>query len=184
MVTALPLLAALWGFSVDDAWIVARVVENGRRTGVFGWNQGAPRSDAVTPLGFAELLSVVCSLVATNDAFWSARLLGEACALLSLSVTAWVGLGPGRQFRAAGAGDSSPSALARHRRAVAEFGSLGGGGAGDARLSGYSARSAARPGSGAPDGRRAAGIGRLGRRRSGPQWPFVRSSWGSVWSRA
>jgi len=86
---ALPALVALWGFSVDDAWIVSRVVENGLETGGFSFNRGAARTDAVTALGFAEILAGICVLFRTSDAFLAARVLGAACTLLSLAVSAW-----------------------------------------------------------------------------------------------
>lgn len=53
---ALVPIALFWGFSVDDAWIVTRIVEVAKSTGTFSLNPGAPPTDAVTPLGFAQLL--------------------------------------------------------------------------------------------------------------------------------
>jgi len=95
VIMALPLLLWLWGFSVDDAWIVTRVVENGRKSGEFSFNLGAARTDALTPLGFAELLSAVCRLVGTADAFLAARVLGAGCLVISLAAAAWTALAPG-----------------------------------------------------------------------------------------
>lgn len=56
---ALPACLLLWGFSVDDAWISARVAEN--LAGGYGYrfNRQGPVTDAVTPLGWAPLLSLV-----------------------------------------------------------------------------------------------------------------------------
>jgi len=89
VVMTVPLLVALWGFSVDDAWIVSRVVENGLQTGVLSFNHGALRTDAITALGFAEILAGICLLLRTSDAFFAARALGAACTLLSVAVSAW-----------------------------------------------------------------------------------------------
>ncbi|MCE7892714.1 MAG: hypothetical protein DYH12_23920, partial [Sorangiineae bacterium PRO1] len=48
---------ALWGFTVDDAWITARVAHH-LATGIGNrFNPGGAVVDAVTPLGFAHLLS-------------------------------------------------------------------------------------------------------------------------------
>ncbi len=52
----LPILAMFAGFSVDDARIVARVAEHGRSEGCFCFNP--PQfTDAVTPLGYAQLVA-------------------------------------------------------------------------------------------------------------------------------
>lgn len=54
-------VALFWGFSVDDAWIVTRIVEVAKYTGTFSLNPGEPAVDAVTPLGFAQLLCLLSS---------------------------------------------------------------------------------------------------------------------------
>lgn len=54
----LPILVMLAGFSVDDARIVARVAEHGRGEGCFCFNP--PQfTDAVTPLGYAQLVALL-----------------------------------------------------------------------------------------------------------------------------
>lgn len=68
-------LALFWGFSVDDAWIVRRVVEVGKVTGIFTLNPGPTRVDAVTPLGFAELVGLVSNWTGL-ESFDAARTLG------------------------------------------------------------------------------------------------------------
>ncbi len=54
-VAAALLLGPVWGFCVDDAWIVSRVAHHGARFGQYHYNLGV-ETDAVTPLGFAHLL--------------------------------------------------------------------------------------------------------------------------------
>ena len=56
---ALPAVAALWGFSVDDAWISVRVAENLAHGYGYRFNRYGPVTDAVTPLGWAPLLSLL-----------------------------------------------------------------------------------------------------------------------------
>jgi len=92
--TVLPLFGALWGFSVDDAWIVTRVAENGLRAGAFAFNPGGPLTDAVTPLGFAELLAGLARFLGTEDVFGVARWLGAGALLCALGIAAWVALTP------------------------------------------------------------------------------------------
>jgi hypothetical protein len=92
--SCLPLWLFLWGFSVDDAWIVSRVVENGLEAGQLSFNLGAERTDAVTALGFAELLQAICGVLGVADAFEAARWLGVFCLASSLAVAGWTALGP------------------------------------------------------------------------------------------
>lgn len=74
---AAPLTAWLWGFSVDDAFIVTRVVQNGLETGLFSFNPGGPLTDAVTPFGFERVVAGVARLAGgPAAAFSSARWLG------------------------------------------------------------------------------------------------------------
>jgi hypothetical protein len=47
----------LWGFTVDDALITARVASHLARGAGYRFNAGGPVVDAVTPLGFAPLLA-------------------------------------------------------------------------------------------------------------------------------
>lgn len=71
---ALPLGAVLWGFCVDDAWIVRRVALRGLAGSGFSFNSGQ-LSDAVTPLGFAQLMAGVSALFGA-DPLKTARVLG------------------------------------------------------------------------------------------------------------
>lgn len=48
----------LWGFTVDDALITARVAAHLANGAGYRFNAGGPVVDAVTPLGFANLLSL------------------------------------------------------------------------------------------------------------------------------
>lgn len=89
-----PLTACLWGFSVDDAWIVSRVVENGLRSGTYTFNASEPRTDAITPLGYAELVGALCRLSGSFEPFAVARVLGLVATLASALVAAWSALGP------------------------------------------------------------------------------------------
>ena len=54
---ALPLALALYGFTVDDALISARVASHLASGQGYRFNPGGPVVDAVTPLGFAHLLA-------------------------------------------------------------------------------------------------------------------------------
>jgi hypothetical protein len=57
LVAALPLALLLYGFTVDDALITARVAANLAAGHGYRFNAGGPLVDAVTPLGFAPLLA-------------------------------------------------------------------------------------------------------------------------------
>ncbi len=74
---ALPASAWLWGFTVDDALITARVAAHLARGLGYRFNPHGPVVDAVTPLGYAQLLS----------------LLGQEDALAVLRTAKWLGLG-------------------------------------------------------------------------------------------
>jgi hypothetical protein len=54
----LPLAAWLWGFTVDDALISARVAAHLAQGLGYRFNAGGPATDAVTPLGYAWLLAL------------------------------------------------------------------------------------------------------------------------------
>ena len=54
---ALPLVVLLWGFTVDDALVTARVASRLASGQGYRFNPGGPEVDAVTPLGFAHLLA-------------------------------------------------------------------------------------------------------------------------------
>lgn len=84
---AAPLMKWLWGFSVDDAFITARVaahIANG-----FGhrFNTHGPIVDAVTPFGFAYVLAPF-SARGPLAAMYFAKWFGAACGVLS---AAWLG---------------------------------------------------------------------------------------------
>lgn len=88
-----------WGFTVDDAWIVSRVAQNGLATGMFSFNLGGPVTDAVTPLGFAHLLGGLGALLGLDSSseLWTlARWLGVVAFVSSLSI---VGCVLGREGR-------------------------------------------------------------------------------------
>ena len=66
-------MAWLWGFTVDDALITCRVAAHLARGLGYRFNAGGPVVDAVTPLGFANLLSLFASsgpLAALAAAKW------------------------------------------------------------------------------------------------------------------
>lgn len=94
MVAALVGLSGLWGFSVDDAWIVARVAEHLRSTGTSSWNVGGPVTDAVTPWGF-EYIVVAFSSLGFTSTFEAARVLGTL-AFLATSCALGARLGHAR----------------------------------------------------------------------------------------
>lgn len=56
---AVPALVSIWGFTVDDALISARVADHLARGQGYRFNSHGPVSDAVTPFGWAYLLSLV-----------------------------------------------------------------------------------------------------------------------------
>jgi hypothetical protein len=58
VLAALPTSVWLWGFTVDDALITARVATNIARGLGSRFNTHGPAVDAVTPLGYAHLLSI------------------------------------------------------------------------------------------------------------------------------
>lgn len=53
---ALTLEVFLWGFTVDDAWIISRVASHGAVSGLFAFNPTGPVTDAVTPWGMAHIV--------------------------------------------------------------------------------------------------------------------------------
>src|SRR5690606_17214151 len=61
---AAPLTWALWGFTVDDAFIPARVATHLLEGLGPRFNRGGPITDAVTPLGFAHWLALLTGLAA------------------------------------------------------------------------------------------------------------------------
>jgi hypothetical protein len=73
----------LWGFTVDDALITARVASHLARGLGYRFNAGGPVVDAVTPLGFAYLLAPFARS-GPLAALAAAKALGAACVLLAV----------------------------------------------------------------------------------------------------
>ena len=99
LVALLPMLW-LWGFTVDDALISARVAVNIASGTGYRFNYGGPVVDAVTPLGWAYLLAPFAheGVIATWQA---ARLISAGAWLLAAG---WLGvqmLGVASRWRAA-----------------------------------------------------------------------------------
>ena len=97
VLVALPASAWLWGFTVDDALITARVaVQISRGLGA-RFNAHGPVVDAVTPLGFARLLALLGqgSVLGTFEA---AKVLGLGAWLLAAAVLGWLIAGSGRRW--------------------------------------------------------------------------------------
>src|SRR6188768_2229016 len=77
VVLVLPASAWLWGYTVDDALITARVATHLAHGLGATFNPHGPRADAVTPLGYAQLLS----------------LFGQRDVLHTFACAKWLGLG-------------------------------------------------------------------------------------------
>ena len=78
-------MAWLWGFTVDDALITCRVAWHLARGVGYRFNASGPVVDAVTPLGFAYVLSPFAAagpLAALSAAKWLGALLVAAAGLL------------------------------------------------------------------------------------------------------
>nr|HMR10534.1 hypothetical protein [Polyangiaceae bacterium] len=73
---------AVWGFCVDDAWIIARVAAHWSAGGGHRFNLEGPVVDAVTPFGYAQLVGALSDGTAL-DAFETARLVGATGFLLA-----------------------------------------------------------------------------------------------------
>ena len=73
---------AVWGFCVDDAWIIARVAAHWSEGGGHRFNLEGPVVDAVTPFGYAQLVGALSDGTAM-DAFETARLAGASGFLLA-----------------------------------------------------------------------------------------------------
>jgi hypothetical protein len=86
VLSALPMVW-LWGFSVDDALITARVAAHIAKGFGYRFNTGGDIADAVTPLGFAFVLAPFSGR-GTLAAMYFAKWLGAACGVLS---AAWLG---------------------------------------------------------------------------------------------
>ncbi len=77
---ALPASAWLWGYTVDDALITARVATHLARGLGPRFNAHGPAADAVTPLGYAQLLAL----------FGQTEVLGAFAAAKWLGLCAWL----------------------------------------------------------------------------------------------
>jgi hypothetical protein len=84
---ALPPLIWLWGFTVDDALIAARVAAHVARGQGHRFNTGGPIVDAVTPLGWAYVLAPFAR-GGVLAAFAAAKWLGT---FAWLGAAAWIG---------------------------------------------------------------------------------------------
>ncbi len=62
------LQSLVWGFSVDDAWIVSRVAHHGATSGQFHFNLGT-YTDAVTPFGFAHAVGKLGAWMGATEKF-------------------------------------------------------------------------------------------------------------------
>ncbi len=89
---------SLWGFCVDDAWIIARVADNLAEGRGHRFNPDGPVVDAVTPLGFAHLVAALGG-AGPLGAFRVARLLGAA-ALIGVGVLLGIRIGYAGKSRA------------------------------------------------------------------------------------
>ncbi len=93
-VTIAALLELLvWGFTVDDAWIVSRVALHGAETGIYSFNLDSELTDGVTPLGFAHLVGALGGLwgAQTGLEFWQfARFLGLLGYFSSFFLVGWL----------------------------------------------------------------------------------------------
>ncbi|HSC89335.1 MAG TPA: hypothetical protein VLC09_18760 [Polyangiaceae bacterium] len=115
---ALVPLWLLWGFSVDDAWIVSRVAEHLAAGEGPRFNLGEPATDAVTPLGFAHLVALV-GAVGHIDPFLAARGLGL---LAWLGCLGRVALELGRERAGAVAGTGAVAGAGAARLVIAALG--------------------------------------------------------------
>ncbi|MEB2324827.1 MAG: hypothetical protein OZ921_20095, partial [Sorangiineae bacterium] len=97
------MMLALSGYTVDDALITARVATRLAHGEGYRFNTGGPRVDAVTPLGYANLLALVAGATPL-ETLARARLLG---ALAWLLAAAGLGVGLAR----VGRGSAEPGAL-------------------------------------------------------------------------
>ncbi len=83
-------VATFWGFSVDDAWIVARVVARGLSEDRFSFHSWS--SDAVTPLGYERLIGLFAVFRrgrSVADALSVARILSALSMFVAAGVVGW-----------------------------------------------------------------------------------------------
>lgn len=96
---ALPAVIGLWGFSVDDARISVRVAENLAEGYGYRFNRSGPVTDAVTPLGWAPLLSLVAG-DGMDETLLRARWLGAVVWIASAALLGGILRELGRASRA------------------------------------------------------------------------------------
>ena len=82
---ALPAIVWFWGFTVDDALITARVALHLSQGFGARFNAGGPLADAVTPLGYAQLLALF-GRGSVLGVFALAKWLGAAAWLVAAAV--------------------------------------------------------------------------------------------------
>jgi hypothetical protein len=89
--------AVLWGFTVDDALIVARYAHHLATGEGYVFNARGPSTDGVTPLGFAHLLAPFAAESAER-ALGAARVIGLAAWIVGAAFVGWriAGLPGGR----------------------------------------------------------------------------------------
>ena len=87
LAAALP-AAVLWGFTVDDALIVARYAHHLARGDGYVFNVGGPSTDGVTPLGFAHLL-VPFAGESAESALAAARWIGVVAWIAGAAALGW-----------------------------------------------------------------------------------------------
>lgn len=108
---ALPCALWLWGFTVDDALIPARVAAHLRQGLGPRFNPGGALTDAVTPLGFAHWIAAWASLVRAEPSLFGSLAVARGTGLL-----AWLG--------AAGLLGADLVQVARGRRGTLALGAL------------------------------------------------------------
>ncbi len=79
---ALPCALWLWGFTVDDALIPARVAAHLRQGLGPRFNPGGAITDAVTPLGFAHWIAGWASLFRADPSLWGTLAVARGAGLL------------------------------------------------------------------------------------------------------
>ncbi len=87
LIAALVPVIALWGFTVDDALVTARVAHHLAVGLGYRFNADGPIVDAVTPLGYAYLLAPFARQ-GVVEAWMAARWIGVGCWLLAAG---WLG---------------------------------------------------------------------------------------------
>jgi hypothetical protein len=100
ILAALPAATWLWGFTVDDALITARVATHIARGLGSRFNPHGQPVDAVTPLGYAHLLALLGAGAGDTLAkFLVAKWVGLGAWLLAAGILGWLMAGAGQQAR-------------------------------------------------------------------------------------